>query len=831
MPDEPILPDDEKPDPEIAAPDPWPEPDGYEEDETTGEAGVALLADEPFTQRIHHAISLILFLTAAYFTLWFLQSNNVGLFSGDVGLVSVFLSLWGSYGWAGGTMDWIALAWSIGAVVAFMVLGWFFLDTLELYLPYPVLAALAFLVGLALAGFLFEWLAIFHVLKRPWIFVAPGILIFVLWLFGKRAARRRPEADAAAKEGAVEARVRRQMARNYYRRSLISPRSRPERIFQLAALALIATISLLIFYHALFYPESYWDSLILYLGYARMMYLEQGIVEKVVGQVGIGLGANYPHLYALLGAAVSAAIGHWSELPQRLIAPAAGLASTLLVYHTALHQTRHVNFALAVTLLYRSIPLGIAFDQYASNYSLTILFVAAFLYLALLYTETALRGYLVLATLLIALAMHVNYLMGILWLPWAAMLVSAHVGIPSPDEGEELEREAELARALRSPVALKGWEEGHHTVPSWIQHRSPKHLTEILRSRAFLIALGSCVLIGSTWHLRNWIVTGNPVYAFFPGVFGGKNINPEVMESAVLEWSSNGAGIGRMGDDLVSRIKNSWQFFVDWRQAYRLQPFFTGFAVGGAIVLLGRCAAALLLRVKRSKGALIFANLDLRFGLSALLLVLSLFAFHYVLAPFYLYQIIMILPALAVLISFTFPYWRRGVWRHLLGGLVLTIGLIPGVAMALMGFKIPNSVILGPARIESQLGLYVFRHPLPEPHLMYRWRYGAESWMMFNYINGNLKGQRLLTHENRHLIFDPSIELIHLDDWEIQEIWTLTNAEKIEALKRIGIRYYLRVPMELSHPINARLGTGDWERMGLIEVEFGAGENVLYRLN
>ena len=103
--------------------------------------------------------------------------------------------------------------------------------------------------------------------------------------------------------------------------------------------------------------------------------------------------------------------------------------------------------------------------------------------------------------------------------------------------------------------------------------------------------------------------------------------------------------------------------------------------------------------------------------------------------------------------------------------------------------------------------------------------------MMFNYINGNLKGQKLLTHENRHLIFDPSIELIHLDDWEIQEIWTLTNTEKIEALKRIGIRYYLRVPMELSHPINARLGTGDWERMGLIEVEFGTGENVLFRLN
>ena len=58
---------------------------------------------------------------------------------------------------------------------------------------------------------------------------------------------------------------------------------------------------------------------------------------------------------------------------------------------------------------------------------------------------------------------------------------------------------------------------------------------------------------GSTWHVRNWIVTGNPVYAFFYIIFGGKHINPEVMESAAREWTINGFGIALYGGEADER--------------------------------------------------------------------------------------------------------------------------------------------------------------------------------------------------------------------------------------------------------------------------------------
>ena len=50
-----------------------------------------------------------------------------------------------------------------------------------------------------------------------------------------------------------------------------------------------------------------------------MTFLEHAFPVKVVGQVGIGLGANYPHLYALLGASTATMWGHWSSLYQQLM--------------------------------------------------------------------------------------------------------------------------------------------------------------------------------------------------------------------------------------------------------------------------------------------------------------------------------------------------------------------------------------------------------------------------------------------------------------------------------------------------------------------------------
>jgi len=787
-----------------------------------------------------HVGAFLLFVVAAYFTFWFLLSDNgaplwlTPTADGGHTLGGVFRALFGKWQFSGGEMDWRMLAWSIGAVGLFTLIGWFFLDSVEVYIPRGAWTALAFILGMGISGFVFEVLAMVQHLHRTGVFVGMFFLVVVLFPFAVWAGHRKTEAWSGGEGGPVEQTMRREMTRHWYSRSLVQPFGVAQWTFAVTLLVLISLITATTFYHALLFPETYWDSLILYLGYARMMYIEHGIVEKVVGQVGIGLGANYPHLYSLLGAAVSLAAREWSELPQRLIAPLCGVASTVLVYHTALRLTRHINFALCIALLYRAIPLVIVYDQYASDYALSLLFAAAFLYVALLYIETSLSGYFIIATTLIALSMHLNYLMGILWLPWALMIIWAHVGYPSADENADAEGLEEKLRAAYADPAVLGFENPEDTEPAWTRPLLRKRLITFLKSPTFYVTTLACIFVGSTWYIRNWIVTGNPVYAFFYEIFGGKHINPEVMKSAEVEWMRNGGGIGMFSDTLVGRIGAAWNYFVDWNLAYRIQPFFTGFAITGGLALLARGVASFFQRTPFSGldpelARFKFVDPGLRFGLVALILAVALMAFHFVLAPFYLYQIILIAPVLAVLATFVYPYWRLRVWRQLFGALVIIVGLVPGLAMGLMGFKLMRPVQIGNGRGETQLDLFALRHPLPDTNLFYEWQFGPDA-SMWSYINGTLSGAKILTHENRHLVFDPTIELIHLDDWGMQYIWPLDPKEQVADLKKLGINYYLFVPNEENHTINERMGTDEWLKRGLIVLEKQTGETKLYRL-
>ncbi|MBI3736646.1 hypothetical protein HY256_09070, partial [Candidatus Sumerlaeota bacterium] len=414
------------------------------------------------------------------------------------------------------------------------------------------------------------------------------------------------------------------------------------------------------------------------------------------------------------------------------------------------------------------------------------------------------------------------------------MLLAAHARTPSPADEAEAELIEEQLRASLPPAALLLWEPPRETEPAWTRRMFRKPLKEFLSSPLFITTVMASAFVGSTWYIRNWIVTGNPVYAFFNDFFHGRHVNPEVMESAAKEWAANGSGIGRLGDDLTTRLRNTWAFFVDWKNSYQLEPFFAGFACFGALLLIARALASPFTAVKRADAlgaapALKFTDHGARFGFLALLLALALFAFHYLLAPYYLYQIAMVMPALAALGIFIFPYMRLRPWRWLFAVMVLLIGLVPGISMALMGFKLLRPVPVGNGRAETQVDLFALRHPLPDSALYYRWQWGADA-EMWEYINANLKGEKILTHENRHLMFDPTIELIHLDDWAMQLIWPLSPGNQIKDLKSLGIRYYLFVPNERNHPVNAKMRTEEWVKLGLAVPVFQAGENRLFRL-
>lgn len=741
---------------------------------------------------------------------------------------AVFSFLFEPWGFLRGVMDWRGLIFGIGAVVLAVVIGWFLLENFEIYIGKTAWLALAYLFGLGTTSVVLEWLAIPHLLTRGWIGLALGLLLAGLMYGAWRAARRPPHSIPGIVGDSADHMYRRTQARRTYKNSLQIPRRIHEKLFAAAALLIVGAITLANFWHALLYPEVYWDSLILYLGYARMTFLDGGFPVRVCGQVGIGLGANYPHLFAVLGSGVATAMGDWSELPQRLMTPLAGLASTVLVYHTALRMTRHVNASLAATLLYRSIPMGIMYDQVASDYALVILFTAAFLYLSVLYIQDGLPGYFVLMTLLIAFSMHLNYLMGILWLPWAITLVIAHRFVVSPSGGKS------------ASVGFIPPEGGTTNLDApWATLSSRPSIKSFLLSRPFWICFIACCTIGSTWYIRNWIVTGNPVYAFFYKILGGRNINPEVMQAAEKEWQLNGFGIGLYGGTVLERIRHAWGFFtglnvevVDathlrWGYApasYNISPIFMGFAMPGLIALIGS-----LLAGRRANAAGRPAGAR-AFGFVVAVLILALLTFHFVLAPFYLYQIISILPCMALLVAAVWPWWGMRPWRYVLGALALLIAIAPGLGWSLMGFKLVGPFNLGPNLREAPQTLWPLRHPLPTAPQFYSWRFGGDA-AMWDYLNAHLKGQKILTHENRNLALDPSITLVNLDDWVMQPLWALPPAERVRRLtKDFNIHYYLFVQNELSTSTNAKMGAADWPKLGLAELVFQADENKLYQL-
>ena len=617
------------------------------------------------------------------------------------------------------------------------------------------------------------------------------------------------------------------------------PETWPGRVAWGAMMVLVLLINGAIFWHAVFLPETYWDSLILYLGYARMTFFEHAFPFKAEGQVGIGLGANYPHLFSTYGAMASMAFGHWTDLHQRFAAPLAGLASCALVYETVRRTTGLALAAAAATLVFRAVPHGIAYSTYASDYAFAILFMAAFCLLVRLYVERPSTRNLAALALLNACAMQLNFLMGILWLPYGLLV---------------------LARFWQGP--------------KW----------SLLLAITLLGSVAS-----SPWYIRNWVLTGNPVYAFFPEIFRGSvRVNPEVMESAKLEWFRNGDGVGSLAEayhdyrtgierpvsdpafrraaTLRDRIDASWAFWIGydylrltngkitkaplyvrlahlfrvhrssesvegepflgssaltWRHSYKYAPLIPAFLFPGLLLFLG------LLILRGTPGDQL-----LTIGIVSLLAI-GLLGYFYILADFYSYQIVGIVAPAGVVAGFLIAWLhsilpRSPAWKAFVYAPVLIAGLVPGLTFALMNFRFFSGEVQG--QRFDQLALDAFRNPGMPPELVYRIRYGADV-DMWDHLAKVLPEGRLLTHENRHYVLPPALVCVHLDDWDMQAAYDWNNPARLyEYLQSQRITHYLRVPNEFNHPVNARLGMEQFEAAGYLREVFRAGDNVLFAI-
>ncbi|NQU43799.1 hypothetical protein HQ520_10980 [bacterium] len=728
--------------------------------------------------------------------------------------------------WMVSAETWRDLGIGLAGLVIMTALGWLLLRCFEVYIPKGAAIPLAFVLGvglcgvvntfLGLAGLLYQWVALA---------VLVALAIALLWAASRswRRANLRILPDTA-NPGSLY-RAQRDLAGDWERSSWIGLRhSGWTRLIEgpLAAVMvlLIGLITFLTFFHGVLFPETYWDSLILYLGYARGIFLQHGFPVKVVGQVGVGLGANYPHLFELTGATIATWANHWSPLYLQLATPLSGLLTLLLVYHIALRLSRSVLIALLVTLLVRAVPYLIIYHTWSSNYAFVILYSAAFFYLAIRYIEDGLPGYFILATLTVAFAMHINYLMGSLWVCWAVMVVFAYWPRRA-GHAEEFGLYLGVVRLLRE-----------NPPPDFTRVARWPSLKAFLGTKLFWRTSLISVAIASIWYVRSWIVTGNPVYAFFTGIFrASKHVNPEVMTSAALEWQAHGDGIGvadgldlasRLGlpdSNLLDRVLYTWPFFVNsYSNAWKWAPTFVGLVIPGVVVLL-----AMLWR-RRKPNTLQEMDAPVRvlddssrIGLVALSYVAVLFGYHYLLGPFYLYHLFGCFAVFPIFLVFALtPCPRSVLWLFCLWAILA--GFMPGLPWAMMGPKI------GSPRLEA------LHNPGMPQARFYRLKYG-DLTKVWEAVNDLAKGDAVLTHENRHLLFDPSIRLVHMDDWELQDVWDRSEEEKLRRLHNLGVRWYLDVLYERDHPINERLGHRAWIGTDILEKIYEAGGATLYRFH
>lgn len=547
-------------------------------------------------------------------------------------------------------------------------------------------------------------------------------------------------------------------------------------------------ISVSVFLHAVGEPIVYWDSLILYAGYARDMFLQQGFPLKTVGQVGIGLGANYPHLFPVLSAQTAALAGYWHDMFAQMIPPVASLGAMLMVYAVVKEMSRSRAIGLSAALLVRAIPYGIAYGQYASDYAVAIFFTSVFLFLGWRTIRDGKAGYRNLMLFMAAAACHINYLMLALWgvAAWFILLAYCRyreesvVALPNFDE----ERPAVFSGDLRETLG------------------------DLLRSPKFWLSTMGIFLLATPWYIRNVYYTGNPVYAFYYNLFPSINVNPDVMKSAEVEWLLNGDGLGRVGRTLGEKLRGSWEYFVTGGQHWKLAPVFIGFVLPGV-------ASWILLRGRVPGRERDVSSPEGRFTFAITTLFLLLWYYAYAVADFYLYQIIIVLPLFGAYIAWLFMLCRHRLARGVLYGLTLFVGIFPGVVMGLMGFKLKNTGVYQgmPA---PQFNLTALRQLFMDKNVYYRMEFGGDMEMIGR-INGLPSGTKVLSHENRHLLLNPKVAIAHLDDWEMQQAYGKPLAERVGILDAEEVEYYLYMTNEDKHIANSWLGMEEIIREGYFE--------------
>lgn len=289
----------------------------------------------------------------------------------------------------------------------------------------------------------------------------------------------------------------------------------------------------------------------------------------------------------------------------------------------------------------------------------------------------------------------------------------------------------------------------------WVSSHYRKNLRHVsLRLSLYLI---SVVLIGAPFYIKNWLITGNPVYPFLYPIFGGLGWDPD--QARFYEYFVQNLGLGR----------SFWDYLLlPWNLSFRAKigsPEFDGLL--GPIFLL---TIPFLIGMGRLERPLKVIGLYCAF--TFLFWAFSAQQIRY-LAP--------IFPFFSLMVGTILAYYKQ---RKVLGSL---IGLLIFGSLAFNGFYVtrhfleikPIGVVMGREDRDSFL-----RRRLP-------------SYGMFNYINRDLPDNSkifLIYMKNWGFLLDREYYSDSMfESYTIQKI--LTNSRSTEdvyqALRAKGFTHLL----------------------------------------
>jgi 4-amino-4-deoxy-L-arabinose transferase-like glycosyltransferase len=758
-------------------------------------------------------------------------------------LLYVYPSLFQSWTVSFCYFPWLDMIYAAVAMIVFFFMGHLLLSCFEIFIPRSAHLALSFVLGLCIVTWVGQLCGLATLFYGWAILIALIISIFVLIYFITRQRYKSLDYTSDSADDYYIKSGRIDVARKSYKKTIIPAQTITGKIFAFSFISSISIIVFLTFYHGLLFPITYWDSLS-YLGMARKLVLEHKFPVCCQAQMGIGTGSNYPWMYRLASAVPSVIAGKWSDAYARMLAPLCGLISILLLYHTALRISRDKLAALSISLLFCSLPYGIRYFTFTSDYSFCILFTAAFMYTSFLYLDTNKKSYLILSGIISAFACNINYLMPLLLFGWFFLLLISRKRKTNLTDNEEYSEQI-VTEEMREMISD----------PDFTREEKTPSLIGLIRSPFYIKLMICFILIISPWYLRNIVLTGNPVYPYFSSIFGGQNINKKVIKSMQGEWLENGDGIetatinnlaekirngkiteksrkkwiaGNPEEDglhftLFGKLSSTFYYFVISRKwSWAFAPTFMSLAIPGIFIWAFIFLYQILKGARHPKSKRLIRGPDpvMKFGLLTLFILFSFFGYHYILAGYYIYQILPVLVSITIFAFISILVFKNRITRIFFYFWCLLVFFLPALPFGLMNFKRP-----------SDLKLEAFREPGMHRDKYYSLVFGADM-DMYEHINTVLKGKTLLTHDNRYLLYDPSINIIHLDDWEIQKAYDLKSSEKIlKIFENLKIDYYLKIPMQEKHQILNKLRLDTWEEKGLLHKYFNAGGNTLYKIN